>query len=60
VNLPLGTSLTGIKALPQGSRWTMDDPFEDVKARRRRQIITALLIAIGAAAAGWWLYYRGR
>jgi hypothetical protein len=60
VNIPLGTSLTGIKVLPQGSRWTHDDPFEDVRARRRRQIITALLVAIGGAVAGWWLYYRGR
>jgi hypothetical protein len=56
VNLPLGVSLTEAKALPQGSRWTMDDPFEDKKAKRRRQIIVALLVAIVAAAFGWWLH----
>jgi hypothetical protein len=56
VNLPLGVSLTEAKALPQGSRWTMDDPFEDKKAKRRRQIVVALLVAIVTAAVGWWLY----
>jgi hypothetical protein len=56
VNRPLANSLTGVKALPAGSRWTLDDPFEDLKARRRRQITWALLVAIVAAAVGFWLY----
>ncbi|HEX4385723.1 MAG TPA: hypothetical protein VH083_22335, partial [Myxococcales bacterium] len=58
VNIPLGTSLTAIKALPPGSRRSLEDPFEDKKARARRQIIIALLVAASAAALGWWLYHR--
>jgi hypothetical protein len=59
VNVPLGTSLTRIKTLPPGSRRSLQDPFEDVKARQRRQVIIALVIAIAAGAFGWW-YYRNR
>ena len=59
VNIPLGTSLTAIKTLPPGSRRSLEDPFEDVKARHRRQIIIALLIALAAAVLGWAFYNRG-
>jgi hypothetical protein len=59
VNIPLGTSLTAIKTLPPGSRRSLEDPFEDKKARARRQIIIALLVAAAAAVLGWWLYHRG-
>jgi hypothetical protein len=60
VNLPLGVSLTEAKALPTGARWTMDDPFEDKKAKRRRQIALALLVAAVAALVGWWVYAHKR
>ena len=56
VNIPLGTSLTGIKSLPPGARRRLDDPFEDVKARHRRQIVSALFLLLVASALGFWLY----
>ena len=52
VNIPFGTALTGIKALPKNSTRSLDDPFEDKQARLRRRLITAaVLIAILALLA---------
>ncbi|HUJ25093.1 MAG TPA: hypothetical protein VLW85_03685 [Myxococcales bacterium] len=55
VGIPLGTALTAIKALPPGSSRSLDDPFEDKRARRRRRITYAVLIlvAIALGVARW-------
>ncbi|HEY5675621.1 MAG TPA: hypothetical protein VIR81_02480, partial [Myxococcales bacterium] len=50
VNIPLGAALTDLKSLPPGSMRSLDDPFEDKRARRRRRLLWFSAIAIGAAA----------
>ena len=49
VNMPLGAALTDVKTLPAGARRSLDDPFEDRKARRRRRLIWAAAVLIAAA-----------
>ena len=52
VNIPLGAALTDLKVLPRGARRSLDDPFEDRKARRRRRLFwTAAVLAAAAAVA---------
>jgi hypothetical protein len=48
VNLPLGTALTHLAALPAGARRTLDDPYEDGSGRRRRRIAWLALLALAA------------
>jgi hypothetical protein len=50
VNLPLGAALTQLAALPAGSRRSLDDPFEDRRARRRRRLLWLLAALVAAAA----------
>jgi hypothetical protein len=49
VNMPLGVALTEIKAFPPGSSRSVDDPFEDVKAKRRRRLLWLLVVLAGGA-----------
>ena len=49
VNIPLGAALTDLKTLPAGARRSLDDPFEDRKARRRRRLLWAASVLIAAA-----------
>ncbi|HET7786811.1 MAG TPA: hypothetical protein VFL36_12635 [Myxococcales bacterium] len=49
VNIPLGAALTDLKSLPPGSTRSLDDPFEDKRARRRRRLLWFAAIALGAA-----------
>jgi hypothetical protein len=49
VNLPLGVALTDLKTLPKGASRSLDDPFEDRKARRRRRLFWAAAVVIAAA-----------
>lgn len=52
INLPFGAALTSLPAKPAGSRFTLEDPYEDKSAaRRRRRMVagTALLALLGAA-----------
>jgi len=53
VNIVLGAALTDLKSLPPGSSRSLDDPFEDKRARRRRRLLwlAAIVAAIAAAAA---------
>jgi MFS family permease len=51
VNLPLGAALTDLKTLPEGASRSLDDPFEDRKARGRRRLSWAALVLIAAAFA---------
>jgi hypothetical protein len=49
INVPLGAALTDLKRLPAGAMRSLDDPFEDLGARRRRRLLWA---AVAVAAAG--------
>ncbi len=49
VNIPLGAALTDLKTLPKGASRSLDDPFEDRKARRRRRLSWAGAALIAAA-----------
>jgi len=51
VNIPLGTALTDLKSFPAGAARSLDDPFEDRRARRRRRAAWALLALLGVALA---------
>ena len=49
VNIPLGAALTDLKTLPAGARRSLDDPFEDHKAKRRRRLLWAAVFLVAAA-----------
>ena len=51
VNIVLGAALTDLKSLPPGSSRSLDDPFEDKRARRRRRLLwlAAMIAAVAAA-----------
>jgi hypothetical protein len=49
VNIPLGAALTDLKRLPKGASRSLDDPFEDRKARRRRRLFWAAAAVLAAA-----------
>jgi hypothetical protein len=48
VNIPLGTALTARATLPAGSTRSLEDPYEDRRARRRRRVAW-IALALGAA-----------
>lgn len=52
INIPLGSALTDVAALPAGARRSLDDPYEDREAasRRRRMLFWAIVLGIAAAA----------
>jgi hypothetical protein len=55
VNLPLGTALTDVADLPRGARRSLDDPFEDGRARQRQRVMVLLVVL--ALAALWAARY---
>lgn len=64
VNIPLGTALTKVAVLPSGARRSLEDPFEDVEARRRRRLaVLAALVVVAALVAAramrWWPFQPG-
>ena len=58
INFPLGSALTGLATLPPGARRSLEDPFEDLWARRRRRLTVLLLLVAAALVAArimrWW------
>ncbi len=57
INIPLGTSLTGAKKLPVGSKRLLDDPFEDKAAKRRFRLTIAVAVAtVLVLGGGWWAW----
>jgi hypothetical protein len=58
INLPLGTALTELAALPAGATRSLEDPFEDRDARARRRLLWALLLVAAGALA--WARSQGR
>jgi len=53
VNMPLGAAMTHLKELPAGASRSLDDPFEDKRARLRRRLLwaAAALVLLALAAA---------
>lgn len=52
INIPLGSALTDVAALPAGAQRSLEDPYEDREAAsRRRRLILWLIVAALAAAS---------
>ena len=53
INIPLGSALTDVAALPVGARRSLDDPYEDREAasRRRRTLFLVIVLALASASA---------
>lgn len=53
INIPLGSALTDVAALPAGARRSLDDPYEDREAasRRRRMLFWAIVLVLAAVSA---------
>jgi len=64
INIPLGSALTDVAALPPGARRSLDDPYEDREAasRRRRTLFWVIVIALAAVSvfARWKRQAAGR
>ena len=58
INIPLGTSLTGAKKLPAGSKRLLDDPFEDKDAKRRFRITIVTFVLLVIVGVSGWLTWR--
>ena len=48
INVPFGTSLTGIAKLPPGSPWTLSDKFAEKSSLWPKILLAAFL--------AWWIY----
>jgi hypothetical protein len=64
INIPLGSALTDLAVLPPGARRSLEDPFEDVRARQRRQAVVLVILLVLAALAvaramRWWPFQPG-
>ena len=58
VNMPLGTVLTDLAALPPGSSRSLQDPYVDEAARSRRAIAWLLVVVVlGALAVARWQHF---
>ena len=55
INIPLGTSLTGAKKLPVGSKRLLDDPFEDKESKRRFRLTIAVIIVVLLIGGFGWM-----
>ncbi|HEY1110753.1 MAG TPA: hypothetical protein VGE76_19025, partial [Opitutaceae bacterium] len=61
INIPFGTALTDIAALPANAQRSLEDPYEDKEsARQRRRFITLVvfLVLVGAAVFIRWDHNR--
>lgn len=50
INIPFGSKLTELPVLPAGAQRSLDDPYEDRKAKRRRRMYLVLVLIVAAAA----------
>jgi hypothetical protein len=64
INIPLGSALTDVAALPEGARRSLEDPYEDREAasRRRRTLFWAVVLVLAAVSvfARWKRQKTGR
>ncbi|HZZ84719.1 MAG TPA: hypothetical protein VFE30_09290 [Anaeromyxobacteraceae bacterium] len=58
VNIPLGTALTSRAALPAGAFRSLEDPYEDRKARRSRRLLWLAAAAVVLLLAAARLTHR--
>ncbi len=59
INIPFGTALTDMAALPAGAKRSLEDPYEDKEAAaRRRQLILIVILVALVAGAVWTRYNR--
>jgi len=57
INLPFGTALTGVAALPPGSQRSLDDPYAE--KRRPWKTYLFLLALVIVVIVAWWQGYLG-
>ena len=55
INIPFGTALTDVAALPAGAHRTLEDPYEDKEAAKQKRRATALFVLLLLAAAAIWI-----
>ena len=64
INIPFGTALTDIAALPPGSIRSLEDPYEDKEAAKQKRRATFLIVLGLLVAAAIWIRWdhnqRGR
>ncbi|MSU50520.1 MAG: hypothetical protein EXS37_15780 [Opitutus sp.] len=51
INIPFGTALTDVAALPAGSKRSLEDPYEDKEAAKQQRRATLLILVVALAAA---------
>ena len=51
INIPFGTALTDVAALPPGSQRSLEDPYEDKDAAKQKRRATVLFVLLAIAAA---------
>ena len=57
INIPFGTALTDLAALPAGAKRSLEDPYEDKAAAARRRQIILLVVLAGIVAGAIWVRY---
>jgi len=55
INIPFGSALTDLAALPPGAHRSLDDPYEDREAAKRRRQTIALIVLLVLAAGAIWI-----
>jgi hypothetical protein len=55
INIPFGSALTDLAALPPGTRRSLEDPYEDKEAAKHRRQTIALLVLLVLAAGAIWI-----
>jgi hypothetical protein len=57
INIPFGTALTDLAVKPPGSKFSLEDPYEDKEAAKRRRQSIALAVLLVLAAVAIWIRY---
>ncbi len=55
INIPFGTALTDVAALPLGAKRSLEDPYEDKEAAAQRRKIITLFVLLAVAAGAIWI-----
>jgi hypothetical protein len=55
INIPFGSALTDLAALPPGAHRSLADPYEDKEAAKRRRQTFALIVVLALAAGAIWI-----